>query len=114
MSNYDPKTADDLQQRLVDIEQEMRLLGLWAVEAPSPSALASEVPFCFDTLFFHEWLQWVFLPRMTELLDRGRTPPAATQVAPLAEHSFLDLPQDTDRLLQLIEAFDAAAAEAFS
>lgn len=102
-----------LLRQLQAIEQEMQELGLWSVESPSSSALASQMPFCYDTLFFHEWLQWVFIPRMTELLESGGVPPQACDITPLAEHSFLDLPQDTDQLLRLIETFDALTVEAF-
>jgi len=102
-----------LLRQLEAIEHEMRQLGLWSCEPPSEEALASQVPFCYDTLFFHEWLQWVFMPRMARLLEAGGVPPQACDIAPLAEYSFLDLPQDTDELLMLIETFDALTVDAF-
>ncbi|MDD3610387.1 MAG: YqcC family protein [Halothiobacillaceae bacterium] len=92
--------------RLDAIEAEMRRIGLWGDTAPDPDALASVMPFCYDTLLFHEWLQWVFLPRMREVFQRGESLPAACVIHPLAEHSFAELPHPTDALLALIDQFD--------
>lgn len=91
---------------LLAIEQEMRRIGLWEDVAPSAAALASPLPFCHDTLEFHQWLQWVFLARMRTLLQSGAPLPTACDIHPLAEHSFLELPQDTARLLKLIGEID--------
>jgi uncharacterized protein YqcC (DUF446 family) len=90
------------------IEAEMRRIGLWEELAPSPAALASTLPFCYDTLQFAQWLQWVFLARMRALLQAGAALPAACDIQPLAEHSFAELPQDTARLLTLLGEIDRA------
>lgn len=103
-------TDADRQHRIADlllaIEHEMRRIGLWEAIAPAPAALASPLPFCHDTLEFSQWLQWVFLARMRTLLQSGAPLPTACDIHPLAEHSFLDLPQDTARLLKLITEID--------
>lgn len=91
---------------LLAIEQEMRAIGLWENSPPPPADLASRMPFCHDTLHFNQWLQWVFLRRMSELIETGAALPAACDIHPLAEHSFLELPQDTARLLELIATID--------
>ncbi len=92
---------------LIDaIEQEMRRLGLWAQDPPPPAAMASRVPFCYDTLKFWQWLQWILVPRIRLILVDGEPLPAASAIAPLAEVEFRRLPQDTQRLLDLIREFD--------
>lgn len=93
---------------LLAIEQEMRRIELWEDTAPPPADLASTLPFCHDTLEFTQWLQWVFLVRMRTLLQSGAPLPTACDIHPLAEHTFLDLPQDTARLLELIGQIDRA------
>ncbi len=60
-----------LAEQLLLIERELRALGVWAMEAPSLEALASQEPFCVDTLSFEQWLQWIFLPRMKTILEEG-------------------------------------------
>lgn len=105
-------TMQPLHQHIADllqaIEQEMRRLGLWDTIAPIAEALASTAPFCYDTLRFEQWLQWVFLARMRALLDAGAELPSVCDIQPLAEHSFAELPQDTSHLLELIGEIDRA------
>jgi uncharacterized protein YqcC (DUF446 family) len=94
---------------LVDaIEQEMRRLELWAEEPPPVAAMASRVPFCYDTLKFWQWLQWILVPRMRLILADGEPLPAASEIAPLAEVEFRRLSQDTQQLLALIRELDRA------
>ncbi|MGY8909754.1 MAG: YqcC family protein, partial [Flavobacteriales bacterium] len=51
----------DVAEVLIDIESELRQLGLWDRQVPSNSALASSEPFCVDTLTLPQWLQFIFL-----------------------------------------------------
>jgi len=105
-------TDTDRYHRIADlllaIEQEMRRIGLWEEVAPPAAALASTAPFCYDTLQFRQWLQWLFLARMRALLQSAAPLPAACAIQPLAEHSFAELPQDTTRLLVLLGEVDRA------
>lgn len=73
---------------LIDIEADLRQLNLWQREAPDSAALASKEPFCFDTLTFPQWLQFVFIPRMYELIENGQSLPESCGVAPMAEEYF--------------------------
>ena len=54
---------------LIDIECALRRGDFWQTETPPASALASTEPFAVDTIDFHQWLQFVFLPRMRELIN---------------------------------------------
>ncbi len=105
-------TTDTRRRHIADlllaIEAEMRRIDLWENTAPDPQALASAAPFCYDTLQFQQWLQWVFLARMRALLDTGAALPGACDIQPLAEHSFAELPQDTARLVALCGEIDRA------
>jgi len=89
----------------------MRRLDLWEHESPSPEALASDQPFCFDTLSFSQWLQWVFLPRVKRILERGGPLPAESGIWPLAEECLRGLEPDATYLLSLIRRFDDLIAE---
>ena len=91
---------------LQDMEDEMRRIGLWEAQPPPAEAFSSTVPFCFDSMRFTQWLQWVFLPRTRALLEQGGAMPARSQIAPLAEEMFKQLGGDTRRLLALIGEFD--------
>jgi len=70
---------------LIDVEAHLRQLGLWQSQPPGADALASTQPFCVDTLEFDQWLQFVFLPTMQELLETGQALPGECGIAPMAE-----------------------------
>lgn len=84
----------------------MRRLGMWETQPPDSDALESLVPFCHDTLRFEQWLQWVFLAKMKQVLESEEGFPASSDISPLAEYRFTMLPQQTDQLLALIQQFD--------
>lgn len=66
----------------------MREASLWGAQPPSEQAMASTMPFMYDTLQVEEWLQWVFVPRLHAMLDAGAAWPASCSVQPLAEHEW--------------------------
>ncbi|MCB1876650.1 MAG: YqcC family protein [Chromatiales bacterium] len=98
--------SDDLSRLLSAIEHELRRIDLWSSVSPPEDALASNAPFCYDTLALHEWLQWVLLPRMKAIIEGGLQLPEHSGIAPLGEQVFPDLTQDTDDLLLLLRRFD--------
>lgn len=96
-----------LQALLRELEAELRRQRLWSGVPPAPAALASPMPFMYDTLRLHEWLQWVFLPRTQALIDAAARLPGNCHIHPLAEHEFARLADvDTTRLLALILRID--------
>ncbi|HHH39621.1 MAG TPA: YqcC family protein [Sedimenticola sp.] len=95
-------------ETLGEMEREMRRIGHWTAEPPSAEALASTFPFCYDTLQFQEWLQWVFIPRLGAVLE-GRHPlPEKSDMAPLAEVWFQEqgMALEAARLLEIIRELD--------
>jgi len=73
---------------LLDIECELRRARLWQEHSPTPEALASDQPFALDTLEFHQWLQFILLPRMHELVQQRLPLPAACTISPMAEEVY--------------------------
>ncbi|MBV0933147.1 YqcC family protein [Marinobacterium weihaiense] len=93
---------------LIEIRNEMQAQNLWQSQPPEPAALASREPFCVDTLDFTEWVQWLLLPRLQELIERQLPLPQNSEIQPMAEEVFKPMPEDTDRLLALISQLDQA------
>jgi len=73
---------------LIDIEAQLRQLGLWDRVPPPPEALASDQPFSIDTLTLPQWLQFIFLPTLYRLLDEGQPLPGRCGIAPMAQEYF--------------------------
>ena len=46
----------DVIDALNALELGLRDLGLWSDVRPDPEALASTMPFCYDTLELEQWL----------------------------------------------------------
>lgn len=95
-----------LAEHLLLIERELRVLGWWQEQAPSAEALASQEPFCVDTLTFEQWLQWIFLPRMKQLLEAGAALPSVSGIQPMAEMVYREQSGVARRLLELLGEFD--------
>lgn len=97
----------DIPQRiatvLLEVEAVLRTTGRWEQHQPSDSALSSTQPFCMDTLNFEQWLQWIFLPRMKQILENRRPLPARSAIHEYAECC---VQKQDNGLLQLIKRFD--------
>jgi len=61
--------SDLVKALLGELETELKQQQLWAAAPPDAAALASTLPFCYDTMPLENWLQFIFLPRMQALLD---------------------------------------------
>ena len=97
---------------LIDLEYELRVMQLWEDASPSQQALASVEPFCIDTLTFPQWLQWVFLPRMHELVDTQGPLPEKCEIAPMAEEYFRHHPNPHPEILGVLHGIDEILTEA--
>lgn len=97
---------DQLCSLLNQLEGEMRRLALWTEQPPTAAALRSTLPFCADTLAFEQWLQWIFLPQMRQLLALDAPLPEACDVAPMVDVSFDEAAVETQELTRLLRSID--------
>ena len=100
----------ELADALIDLERELRGLGLWAQSAPDAELLASRQPFCVDTLGFEQWLQWIFVPRMAVIIEQGRDLPGAFNIAPMGEEALAWLGRRRHALVAILTRIDGLAA----
>jgi len=95
---------------LLEVEATLRTHGRWDRCPPAAEALASTQPFCLDTLRFEQWLQWVFLPRMQQIIADCRPLPARSGIYSYAEHCLHKDDPQTGALLGTIRRFDELIA----
>ncbi|MFA5678753.1 MAG: YqcC family protein [Pseudomonas sp.] len=100
-----------LAEALLMLEQELRQQGLWAAQPPSPAVLASPQPFCVDTLAFEGWLQWIFIPRMAQIIENGGVMPAGCNIQPMGEQAFAHLCDRGVELVRVLGRIDRAAEQ---
>lgn len=96
----------DIADHLLLIEHELHAQGWWDEAPPSAQALASTVPFAVDTMSFDQWLQWIFLPRMKQILEMGLALPSASGILVMAETVYVDRPEQSRELRRLLAEFD--------
>ena len=95
-----------LSALLMDLEAQLRNLNLWQLQRPSEDALASEQPFCVDTLTFPQWLQFIFVERMQVMIAQQLVLPSACQIAPMGEEYFKTADYAVSDILQCLLAID--------
>src|SRR5574341_1068096 len=96
----------EIEYHLDAIEFEMHRLAYWQETSPSAQDLSSALPFCYDTLEFPQWLQFIFLRKMRLLLKTGVPLPTACGIAPYADEYFKQGRKDTAVLLNHLLAID--------
>jgi uncharacterized protein YqcC (DUF446 family) len=96
---------------LIDIEAQLRQLGQWDKIPPSEQALVSEQPFCVDTLTLPQWLQFIFLPAIYQILESEQALPQRCGIVPIAEEYFRGTGLPSDNLLDALSRIDELLTE---
>lgn len=94
------------QHLLLAIQTELHRLKWWTATPPSAAALASQAPFCCDTMPLQQWLQYVLLPRMQTLIDAQLPLPAQISICPIAEIAFAESGTAAFPLINLLGDLD--------
>ena len=97
---------DQVTDSLLQIEIELRQLGVWQTESLPPEAFQSTQPFCLDTMDFTQWLQFVFLEKMKMLVEAGHPLPEVSGIAPMAEEHYRGREQSGRELISALEEMD--------
>jgi uncharacterized protein YqcC (DUF446 family) len=98
-----------VKSKIDEVESEMRRIGMWQGQPPAPERLVVTQAFGGDKLSFEQWLQFILIPRVREIIAEGGGFPRGSQVSDQAFREWRmwgDMP-DVDRLLQLLREFDA-------
>jgi len=96
----------EVAEVLIDIEAQLRQLGQWDKIPPSTEALASSQPFCVDTLTLPQWLQFIFLPTLYQMLENEQALPERCGIAPMAEEFFRGSGLATNELVSALLRMD--------
>ena len=100
-----------IAEQLLLIERELRVQG-WDEVSPTAEALSSVEPFSVDTLDFHQWLQWIFLVRMKQILEQDLPLPNASGILEMAEMVYADKPSESLGLRNALKKFDQLIVDA--
>jgi uncharacterized protein YqcC (DUF446 family) len=90
---------------------ELKSLNLWQTQQPSTVELSSSAPFCCDTLTFEQWLQFIFIAKITVMINQQQSLPTKISLTPMAEEAFKHLSVNTKPLLGIIQKIDKTLTE---
>jgi uncharacterized protein YqcC (DUF446 family) len=100
-----PRRYQEVEILLKKLIESLHKANLWSDTAPSKQAMASKVPFACDVMPLENWLQFIFIPKMCELIQMGKPLPPVIQLLPIAQMSFNGL-KEKQLLLKDIEKID--------
>ena len=72
-------TYQRVEQRLTEIESEMKQIGYWQESALPAEAYDFQLAFAMDTMAYSQWLQFVFIPRVRSILESHGEFPASSR-----------------------------------
>lgn len=96
----------EIADLLLNIEWELRRLGLWSNIPATQEQLMSSEPFCIDTMTLPEWIQFVYLVRLKSIIEQGLALPKVSGIAPMAEEYFKHTSVDASIVINLFKQFD--------
>lgn len=82
-----PRSYKEVEALLQKLEQIMRDSSLWSSKQPSEAALSSKMPFAYDTLSFEQWLQFVFIPKINQLINANEALPVSLSLSPMTQQN---------------------------
>ena len=97
---------DKLSLQLIELEKELKSQKLWNDGEFDESKFNSTAPFCCDTMEFHEWLQYIFIPKMTFILEAKQQLPTNLAIAPMGEVAYRHELLKRKSLLKILEEID--------
>jgi uncharacterized protein YqcC (DUF446 family) len=91
--------------KLNEIELEMKRVGLWQEKPLAPEQYNFTSAFAMDTMTYDQWLQFVFLPRVRQIITTRGQFPESSSVGAQAVREFDTYP-DARGLIALLSEFD--------
>ncbi|MFH0256262.1 YqcC family protein [Vibrio rumoiensis] len=95
----------ELSDVLEQLEDKLIQLSLWEEQSPPKQDLNSEQPFSLDTLQPTQWLQWIFIPKMRELIASQSEVPIGFEVSAYFEQTMVNKTH-RDELLPILNQLD--------
>lgn len=98
--------AESLVSLLNELSLLLKTMQLASESPPSPDAMNSTAPFACDTMSLADWLEYIFIPKMLEMIVKGSVLPTEVSVAPIAEYHY-GHGKEYQSLIALIKKLDS-------
>ncbi|WP_158967062.1 YqcC family protein [Paraglaciecola sp. L3A3] len=100
-----PRSHKEVETLLIKLEHSLKNSHLWSETEPAAEAFTSIMPFAYDTMSLENWLQFIFIPKMYDLIEKNAALPNNMSLYPIAEMHFSNL-KSRQALLNTIEQID--------
>jgi uncharacterized protein YqcC (DUF446 family) len=77
-------------------------MHLWKNTEIGLSKLLSRAPFCRDILVFEQWLSFIFIPKIYQMINQKQTVPSKIALSPMTQLSFKYLSGKVETLIQYL------------
>jgi uncharacterized protein YqcC (DUF446 family) len=111
MQQFEQQKRQRIAALMTELESALRKQQLWQSVRPSEQALASVEPFAIDSLTFTQWLQFIFIEKITQLLQLNLPLPTAMSIAPMASEYFKLKSNTCPEIVALITTIDLTMNE---
>jgi uncharacterized protein YqcC (DUF446 family) len=98
------------QTYLVQLTALLQKHALWQSEPIDAEALLSKTPFCHDTMAFEQWLQFVFIEKIQQLITHRQPLPRNFAIASMAQMTLVNK-AGSDEIIELLTALDTFLGE---
>jgi uncharacterized protein YqcC (DUF446 family) len=98
-------TRERIQAKIAEIEDEMKRIGYWQNAPLRPEQYQFHMAFAMDTMAFSQWLQFIFIPRVKNMIETGEKFPPDSQNGAQAVREF-DGDDRAQELVDLLSEFD--------
>jgi uncharacterized protein YqcC (DUF446 family) len=95
-----------VKSRIDTIEAEMKNIGYWQTKPLPKGAMDFHSAFAMDTMAYSQWLQFVFIPRVNQIVSEQGNFPTKSAVGAQAIREF-DGSNEASSLVHLLCEFDA-------
>ena len=102
---FSPNLIESVKRIIGEIELEMKRIGYWSTEPLPQKDYQFHQAFATDTMTFTQWLQFILIPRVHQILDENDVFPASSMVGTQALREF-DGDERASKLVNLLIEFD--------
>ena len=96
----------DAEKKVSEIEAEMKRIGYWSHNPLPEEAYDFQEAFAMDKMPFTQWLQFILVPRVRQIIEQEGTFPTESMVGVQAVREF-DGDDNASHLVTLLSEFDS-------
>ncbi len=98
-------THEEVAKKIQAIEEEMKRIGFYQTEPLRDEQWNFKEAFAMDTMAYQQWLQFVFIPRVKEIIESNGEFPKTSMVGVQAMREFNGDPS-AGKLISMLGEFD--------